>query len=196
MGLLISHVNGNIEITEKEQLIYKFIASSLKNAAEKHPHRLIIDLKNKHSLVRDNTGVINDASENFEQAGDVLKAYKKSRIRSITLLTDNYTLTAYENFPMFKNNLTVIRKFLCSSDQSPIMKIKGRSVKIHVRNIALLTGDKELSAWADNPEGLLQKTEKTHEYAISMENLRIKLSRRAGIPLTISSMGGEYVKTI
>ena len=146
LGLLTDRLRADIEIDAESRGMYKDISKEVEEAAENIVPRCIINLRGRKSMITRVEHVLKEVSINFKEAGDPVKAYKKSRLRSITLVTDNNTLTGYENFGLFKNNLTLIRKFLCSSEKSPVLKINGRAIRVHIRNIALLTGDRELSA--------------------------------------------------
>lgn len=191
LGILLKDMNIQDLYIEGGGDIYKEIGGDLREATKNILDRPLIDIRGKGYMITKVSKAFGSLIEKMEIIGSIKEGYRKARMKNVTLVTDNNTITGYKDFTQFKNDLTAIRKYLTSHVSSPTFEINGRSVKVHIRNIDLLNGGKDLS------KGGLEKTVGIYvEYVKKLKRLRILLQGSGGIPLTISSLGGEFIKKV
>lgn len=193
------NLRNHIEILLKNQIINKEekydktieeIRKALKPLLSGNK-RAIFDITNKEEYLTNNIQVIKEMYELVAGISEFDKYFNKLRNRSITLVSDNYTLTGYEDFNEIKKDLTIIRKYITSISKTPMMRINGRITKVKVRNIELLNGSQTAKIVDMNkPKEIVTYKD---EYINSLIKMSVLLTGKGEIPLTISSLGADIV---
>ena len=192
---LKSHINNLKESLEMrdmepyESMLQKLEEKIEESLITKIENRLIIDINKKDIMVNENRKVIQRLGSEIKRMMPFVNCYNKLRTRTITLLTDNETITGYEDFEEYTRDINLIRKYMVTVKRTPNIKIGKRTIKIQIRNVLLLTGGKEIG----KEEELATKTKMIHDYGQKIKETRNILSKTGGLPVTISAMAAEMV---
>ena len=118
---------------------------------------------------------------------------RDTRTHSIYMVSNNETIVGMKEFIDIKNELTIVRKFLASGagKGAPLIRIGDRRVRLHLHNIDLMNAGGTISTCDEDIE---DRVTAMRRFADGIRELRIELTRRGGLPMTISSVAGDYVQ--
>ncbi len=160
------------------------------NKGNKEKGKYIINAGGKEKLIIEGEEIYKKMKKNVESIKPIEKKYFELRQRAITITTDNETLTGYQDFNEFKGDLTLIRKYLTTTKDRVKVLVGKRETSVQIRNIDLLTGGKDIIQGME----IKEKVKTVNEYVHKIKGIRIELTLKGGIPVTISTIAGETIQ--